>query len=267
MCGVVDGGITPGLYGYEAGQSAVGDIFAWYVEQCVPASYHAQAAERGLSVHELLSELAGTQRIGQHGLVALDWFGGNRSVLVDHTLAGVIVGQTLATTAPEVYRALLEATAFGTRIIIESFEAAGVAVHELVVAGGLLRNRLLMQIYADVTRRPLSLIESDQGPALGAAMHAAVAAGAYHDIYAAAEAMGKMRPHAYTPDPAAADAYDALYAEYKTLHDYFGRGANDVLHRLRAISLKAYGAQESVVRDAGGVAEGAAEGAAEQVSA
>ena len=243
MCGVVDGGITPGLYGYEAGQSAVGDIFAWYVEQCVPATYHQQAAERGLSVHEVLSELAATQRIGQHGLVALDWFGGNRSVLVDHTLAGVIVGQTLATTAPEVYRALYEATAFGTRTIIESFETAGVPVHELVVAGGLLRNPLLMQIYADVTRRPLSLIESDQGPALGAAMHAAVAAGAYHDIYAAAEAMGKMRPHAYVPDAAAADAYDALYAEYKTLHDYFGRGGNDVLHRLRAISLKAHAAQ------------------------
>jgi L-ribulokinase len=247
MCGVVDGGITPGLYGYEAGQSAVGDIFAWYVEQCVPATYHQQAADRGLSVHELLSELAAGQRIGQHGLVALDWFGGNRSVLVDHTLAGVVVGQTLATTAPEVYRALFEATAFGTRTIIESFEAAGVPVHELVVAGGLLRNPLLMQIYADVTRRPLSLIVSDQGPALGAAMHAAVAAGAHQDIYAAAEAMGKTRPHAYEPEPAAADAYDALYAEYKTLHDYFGRGTNDVLHRLRAISIGGRGERISSV--------------------
>jgi L-ribulokinase len=240
MCGVVDGGITPGLYGYEAGQSAVGDIFAWYVEQCVPATYHEQAAARGLSVHELMSELAATQQVGQHGLVALDWFGGNRSVLVDHTLAGVIVGQTLATTAPDVYRALFEATAFGTRTIVESFEAAGVPVHELVVAGGLLRNPLLMQIYADVTRRPLSLLESDQGPALGAAMHAAVAAGVYGDIYAAAEAMGKKRSHAYLPDPVAADAYDALYAEYKTLHDYFGRGGNEVLHRLRAVSHAAY---------------------------
>ena len=242
MCGVVDGGITPGRYGYEAGQSAVGDIFAWYVEECVPETYHAQAQARGLSVHELLSELAAAQQIGEHGLVALDWFGGNRSVLVDHTLAGVLVGQTLATTAPEVYRALFEATAFGTRTIIEAFEAAGVPVHELVVAGGLLRNPLLMQIYADVTRRPLSLIDSDQGPALGAAMHAAVAAGAYVDIYAAAAAMGKVLPRVYEPDAAAADAYDALYAEYRQLHDYFGRGGNDVLHRLRAIAVAAHAA-------------------------
>ncbi|BEP14176.1 ribulokinase [Acidothermaceae bacterium B102] len=236
MCGVVDGGITPGVYGYEAGQSAVGDIFAWWVDQCVPASYHEEAEARGVSVHELLTEIAATQQIGEHGLVALDWMGGNRSVLVDHTLTGVIVGQSLATTAPDVYRALFEATAFGTRTIIEAFETAGVPVHELVVAGGLLRNALLMQIYADIARRPLSLIDSDQGPALGAAIHAAVAAGAYPDVYAASEAMGKVLPRVYTPDAAAADAYDALYAEYRALHDYFGRGGNDVLHRLSAIS-------------------------------
>jgi L-ribulokinase len=236
MCGVVDGGITPGFYGYEAGQSAVGDIFAWWVDECVPPSYHEQAAVRGISVHELLSEIAAGQEIGEHGLVALDWMGGNRSVLVDHTLTGVIVGQSLSTSAPEVYRALFEATAFGTRTIIEAFETAGVPVHELVVAGGLLRNRLLMQLYADVTRRPLSLIDSDQGPALGAAIFAAVAAGAYPDVYAASEAMGKVLPQVYTPNEAAADAYDALYAEYRQLHDYFGRGGNDVLHRLAAIS-------------------------------
>ena len=162
--------------------------------------------------------------------------GGNRSVLVDHTLTGVIVGQSLSTSAPEVYRALFEATAFGTRTIIEAFESSGVPVQELVVAGGLLRNQLLMQIYADVTRRPLSLIDSDQGPALGAAIFAAVAAGAYPDVYAASEAMGKVLPRVYTPNEAAADAYDALYAEYRQLHDYFGRGGNDVLHRLAAIS-------------------------------
>ena len=161
-------------------------------------------------MHDLLTEIAATQEIGEHGLVALDWMGGNRSVLVDHTLTGVIVGQSLSTTAPEVYRALFEATAFGTRTIIEAFEAAGVPVHELVVAGGLLRNALLMQIYADITRRPLSLIDSDQGPALGAAIFAAVAAGAYPDVYAASEAMGKVLPRVYTPNDAAADAYDAL---------------------------------------------------------
>jgi L-ribulokinase len=239
MCGVVEDGITPGFFGYEAGQSAVGDIFAWYVDECVPGAYHEQAQAEDVTVHELLSRLAAEQAVGAHGLVALDWHNGNRSVLVDHELSGVIVGQTLATTAPEVYRALFEATAFGTRTIIEAFEASGVQVSELVVAGGLLRNRLLMQIYSDVTRRPLSLIDSEQGPALGAAMHAAVAAGIYADIYAASDVMGKIVPNVYVPDPDAADAYDALYAEYRLLHDYFGRGQNDVLHRLREISVRA----------------------------
>jgi L-ribulokinase len=235
MCGVVHDGIVPGLYGYEAGQSGVGDIFGWFVAQGVPPAYHEAARERGVSLHDHLSELASRQRIGEHGLVALDWHNGNRSVLVDHELSGMIVGLTLATRPEDTYRALLEATAFGTRTIIESFEQAGLPVEELVIAGGLLKNPFLMQMYADVTRRELSLIESDQGPALGAAMHAAVAAGCYPDIEAATAAMGKVRRAAYTPDPAASEAYDALYGEYATLHDYFGRGANEVMHRLRRI--------------------------------
>ena len=235
MCGVVRDGIVPGLYGYEAGQSGVGDIFAWHAEQAVPPAYHDAARERGVSLHEHLSELASEQRIGEHGLVALDWHSGNRSVLVDHELSGVIVGLTLATRPEEIYRALLESTAFGTRTIIDGFEAAGVEVGELIVAGGLLRNRFLMQMYADVTRRELGLLESEQGPALGAAMHAAVAAGCYDDIAAASAAMGRVRRAAYTPDPKASSAYDALYEEYATLHDYFGRGTNEVMHRLRQI--------------------------------
>ena len=235
MCGVVADGISTGRYGYEAGQSAVGDIFAWYVDHGVGADYHARAAARGVGVHELLSAEGAAQPVGGHGLVALDWLGGNRSVLVDHTLSGMIVGLTLATRPPEIYRALLESTAFGTRRIIENFKAAGVPVTELVVAGGLLRNPVLMQIYADVTRRPLHLIGSEQGPALGAAIHAAVAAGLYDDVASASAAMGKLRRGVYAPDPARADAYDALYAEYVTLHDYFGRGANEVMHRLRTM--------------------------------
>jgi L-ribulokinase len=239
MCGVVDGGIVAGLWGYEAGQSGVGDIFGWFVDQQVPPALYDEAASRGVSVHELLSEQAAAQPVGAHGLVALDWHSGNRSVLVDHHLSGVVAGLTLATRPHEVYRALLEATAFGTRVIIEAFEASGVPVTEFVVAGGLLKNSLLMQIYADVTRRPLSLIGSDQGPALGAAIHAAVAAGAYPDVPAAARVMGKREQSVYTPDLARAAAYDLLYAEYLRLHDYFGRGANEVLHRLREIRLEA----------------------------
>ncbi|MFF5521837.1 ribulokinase [Streptomyces coeruleorubidus] len=239
MCGVVDGGILPGLWGYEAGQSGVGDIFAWFVRNGFPAGYAEQAARLGRNAHEHLTALAAEQKVGEHGLIALDWHSGNRSVLVDHDLSGVLVGLTLSTRPEDVYRALLEATALGTRTIIEAFETAGVPVRELVIAGGLTKNPLLMQIYADVTRRPLSVIGSAQGPALGAAMHAAVAAGAYPDIRAAAHAMGKVHRGAYQPDPDRATAYDHLYAEYRLLHDYFGRGANDVMHRLRRLRAEA----------------------------
>lgn len=239
MCGVVDGGIIAGRYGYEAGQSGVGDIFGWFVDTAVPPAYVQAAAERGMSVHQHLTELCQDQQVGEHGLIALDWHGGNRSVLVDAELSGVVVGQTLATRPEDTYRALLEATAFGTRTIIESFEASGVPVAELVVAGGLLKNAFLMQTYADVCRRPLSVIDSDQGPALGSAIHAAVAAGVHPDVPAAAAVMGKVLRGVYTPDPERADAYDALFAEYTLLHDHFGRGGNDVLHRLRRIRREA----------------------------
>jgi len=245
MCGVVDGGIVAGRYGYEAGQTGVGDIFAWFADHAVPSAYAAEAARRGLSVHELLSAEAAAQPPGAHGLIALDWLNGNRSVLVDHHLSGVVAGLTLATRAPDIYRALIESTAFGTRVIIDAFEGAGVSVAELVIAGGLTRNELIMQIYSDVTRRPLSLIGSAQGPAQGSAIHAAVAAGAYPDVPAAAAAMGAMQRGVYAPDPASAGVYDELYAEYVALHDYFGRGANEVLHRLRALRDRVVaGAQE-----------------------
>lgn len=235
MCGVVDGGIVEGLWGYEAGQSGVGDIFGWFVKNAVPAQYIEAATARGQDVHEYLTELAARQEVGEHGLIALDWHSGNRSVLVDHELSGIVVGQTLATTPVDMYRALLEATAFGTRTIIEAFNESGVPVTELVVAGGLLKNPLLMQIYADVTRLPLSTITSEQGPALGSAIHAAVAAGAYVDVRAAAQVMGERNVGAYVPNEHNAAKYDALFAEYSQLHDYFGRGANEVMHRLKAI--------------------------------
>lgn len=235
MCGVVDGGIVAGSWGYEAGQSGVGDIFGWFVEHGVPPYVHAEAAAAGRSVHEHLTAVAAEQEVGEHGLVALDWHSGNRSVLVDHELSGLVVGQTLATRPEDVYRALIEATAFGTRTIIEAFTSSGVPVEELVVAGGLSKNHLLMQVYADVTRLPLSVVGSEQGPALGSALHAAVAAGAYADIRAAAKAMGSVQRGVFVPDEESALAYDALFAEYTALHDHFGRGGNDVMHRLRAV--------------------------------
>jgi L-ribulokinase len=239
MCGVVDGGIIEGLWGYEAGQSGVGDIFGWFVSHAVPAEITDQARKENRSVHELLTEQAAEQPVGAHGLIALDWHSGNRSVLVDHDLSGLVLGLRLSTQPHEIYRALLESTAFGTRTIIEAFRDAGVPVKEFIAAGGLLKNAFLMQVYSDVTRMPISVIGSDQGPALGAAIHAAVAAGAYPDVRAAAHAMGSVERAVYQPDEDRAKAYDALYAEYSELHDYFGRGGNDVMHRLNEIRAEA----------------------------
>ncbi|MFH8483302.1 ribulokinase [Streptomyces sp. DSS69] len=235
VCGVVDGGIVAGAYGYEAGQSGVGDIFAWWLRQGVPEEYRAAAEAAGEDLHEHLTALAARQPAGAHGLVALDWMNGNRSTLVDHHLSGVLVGLTLGTRPEDVYRALLEATAFGTRVIVETLEEHGVPITEFIVAGGLKKNALLMQIYADVLRRPVSLATSDQGPALGSAIHAAVASGAYPDIRAAAARMGSVRRDVYGPDPDAADVYDLLFAEYRLLHDHFGAGADLLLHRLRRL--------------------------------
>ncbi|MFM6941240.1 MAG: ribulokinase [Candidatus Planktophila sp.] len=235
MCGVVDGGIVSGLYGYEAGQSGVGDIFAWYVNNQVPQRYFDQASAADTSIHQYLTDLAANEAVGAHGLVALDWHSGNRSVLVDHELSGTVLGLTLTTTAEQIYRALLESTAYGTRVIVDTFAASGVPVREFIVAGGLLKNKFLMQLYSDVTRLPISTIDTDQGPALGSAIHAAVAAGEYPNVNAAAEAMGKVNKHVYLPNEERALQYDKLYREYVELHDYFGRGANNVMKRLKQL--------------------------------
>ncbi len=239
MCGVVDGGIVPGRWGYEAGQTGVGDIFAWFVDHAVPPDYHERARERELGIHQYLTELAGQQQVGEHGLVALDWWNGNRSILVDHELTGVLVGMTLATRPEDIYRALIEATAFGTRKIIEAFEDAGVSVSELVATGGLLDNPTLMQIYSDVVNRPIGILESDQGPSLGSAIHAAVAAGIYEDVDKAAARMGKVRRDAYSPDRKRAQAYDRLYAVYVQMHDWFGRENRALMRELHSISADA----------------------------
>ncbi|MBO1029885.1 ribulokinase [Tessaracoccus sp. SD287] len=237
--GIVHGGIVPGYWGFEGGQTAVGDIFAWFVENSVPAHYQAEADEKGVSLHELLTDKAASQEVGEHGLLALDWHNGNRSILADANLSGMILGQTLTTTAEDQYRALQEACVFGARRIIENFEEHGVAITEIVGAGGLLKNEFLMQLYADITRRPLSVATSSQAPALGAAIYAAVAAGIYPDVFAASEAMGGKEENKYTPDEERAAKYDKLYAEYVKLHDYFGKGGNEVMHTLKQIRREA----------------------------
>jgi L-ribulokinase len=240
MCGVVEDGIIEGYFGYEAGQSAVGDIFAWFVEQAMPAYVKEAAEQEGIGVHDWLEKRAAAYRPGATGLLALDWWNGNRSVLVDTDLTGMILGCTLLTKPEEMYRALLEATAFGTRIIIEAFHNNGVPVDEVYACGGLpQRNHLLMQIYADITNREIKIAASKQTPALGAAMYGAVAAGAvkggYDSVVEAAEKMARVRKETFKPIPENVAVYDKLYQEYKRLHDYFGRGDNDVMKRLKAI--------------------------------
>ncbi|MGG3454342.1 ribulokinase [Paenibacillus rhizolycopersici] len=240
MCGVVEDGIIPGLYGYEAGQSAVGDIFEWYVEEALPAYVKEAAEKEGLNVHQWLEREAAAYQPGQTGLLALDWWNGNRSVLVDTDLTGLIVGMTLLTKPQEIYRALLESTAFGTRKIVDAFDQNGVRVDALYACGGLpQKNRLLMQIYADVTNREIFVADSKQTPALGAAMFAAVAAGeaagGYDSILDAAGKMARVKEETFKPIPAHVEVYEKLYQEYSQLHDYFGRGENDVMKRLKRI--------------------------------
>ncbi|WP_082232997.1 ribulokinase [Halobacillus massiliensis] len=240
MCGVVEDGIIPGYYGYEAGQSAVGDIFGWFVKNQVPAYVYAEAEKENINVHTWLEGKAATYQPGETGLLALDWWNGNRSVLVDTDLSGMILGLTLQTKPEEIYRALLEATGFGTRKIVDAFHQNGVAVDEIYACGGLpQKNKLLMQIYADITNRRIIIGDSVQTPAVGAAMFGAVAAGGeyggFDSILEAADHMARVKDEVIEPIPENVEIYEELYQEYEKLHDYFGRGENEVLKRLRTI--------------------------------
>lgn len=243
MCGVVEDGIIPGYFGYEAGQSAVGDIFAWFVRHGVSEQVEKAAQEAGMNIHAYLEEKAANYAPGETGLLALDWWNGNRSVLVDTELSGLIVGLTLHSKPEEIYRTLLEATAFGTKKIIDAFQSNGIEINEVYACGGLpQKNKLLMQIYADVTNVEIKVSAASQTPALGAAMFAAVAAGAtyggYDSITDAAQSMSRVREETFKPIPENVSTYAELYKEYSTLHDYFGRGENDVMKRLKALKAK-----------------------------
>lgn len=214
ICGIVPGAILPGFFGVEAGQSAVGDIFKWWVEGvcCGDGAMHAS-----------LTREASRLRPGESGLLALDWNNGNRTILVDPLLSGLLVGQTLHTTRAEIYRALIEGTAFGARAIIERLEEYGVPVRRVVCAGGIAeKNPMLMQIYADVTGCTMHVAGSSQACALGGAVAAAVVAGVYKDFPSAQRAMTSLKPAAYRPKAANRLAYDKLYRIYRRLHDAFG---------------------------------------------
>ncbi len=237
ISGCVKNAVLPGLYAYEAGQSAVGDLFDWFVKNCVPGSYEKEAADKNISIHMLLSEKASRLVPGESGLVALDWWNGNRSCLADARLSGMVLGLTLRTKPEEIYRALLEAAAFGMRAIFEEFEKGGITARELYACGGIVsKNPFMMQIYADVLGKTIFTGSTEQGSAFGAAVYAAVAAGAerggYGSVYRAARAMGKTGDKRYTPIPQNMEIYHRIYREYKLLHDYFGAGGNEVMHRM-----------------------------------
>ncbi|MEH7353394.1 ribulokinase [Neobacillus drentensis] len=241
MCGVVEDGVIPGFMGYEAGQSCVGDHFEWFTENCVPESYHEEAKQLGVDIHQLLSEKASKLQVGESGLLALDWWNGNRSTLVDVDLSGVLLGATLLTKPEEIYRALIEATAYGTRMIVETFRQNGVPINEVYACGGIvLKNPLMMQIYADVLNMDIRISDSTQTPALGSAMFGAVAAGSerggYDDITSAALEMARVKDEFYKPLEKQVKTYNELYNEYAELYDYFGRH-NHVMKRLKKIKM------------------------------
>jgi len=234
--GLVEDGIIPGFWGYEAGQAAVGDIYGWFFKTGLTAEIEREAVERNMAPQDWLTEKAASLEAGQSGLVALDWWNGSRSVLMDAELSGVIVGLTLTTRPEEIYRALIEATAFGTRIVIDAFESQGVPIRDIVACGGLAeKSPLVMQIFADVSGRQILLPRSFQASGLGAAIHGAVAAGRYPDFGSAIDSMAGLQETSYRPNPAAHAVYSKLYAEYVTLHDYFGRGSNDMMKRLKEL--------------------------------
>jgi len=214
ICGIVKGAILPGFYGIEAGQSAVGDIFKWWIETI---------CQGDSSLYGKLEKQIAGQAPGQSGLLALDWNNGNRTILVDPTLTGLLLGTTLHTTPAEVYRALIEATAFGARAIIERIEEYGVPVKRIVCAGGISeKSPMLMQIYADVTGRTMQVAGSGQACALGAAVAAAVLAGAHKNFPAAQKAMTSIKPIQYKPIPARRKTYEKIYRIYLQVHDAFG---------------------------------------------
>lgn len=247
VTGVVRDGVLPGWFGYEAGQAAVGDMFQWFVETSASGRVEEAAHRSGKSVYAGLEEEAGRLRPGEAGVVALDWWNGNRSILADADLSGVMAGLTLATTPAARYRALLEASAFGTRRIVENFAEHGIVTGDLIACGGLaLRSPLLMQIYADVTGLPVAVPASEEIPARGAAIFGALSAGAFSTLEEASARLAAPTKARYTPDPSAGAVYDELYAIYRRLYELFGQEETGILHGLKRIRLAAGGSRQTL---------------------
>mgnify|MGYP003304668306 CR=1 FL=1 len=235
ICAQVEGGVFPTLCTMEAGQAGLGDCFDWFVKHCVPESYMEEARQKKVNIHTLLTEKAAKLRPGESRLVALDWWNGNRSILKNDGLTGLILGLNMQTRPEEIYRTLIEATAFGLRVIKENYEAHGVSIGDICAAGGIaMKNPMLMQIYADVLGRTITVSSSTQAGARGSAIYAAVAAGAFPDIDTAAAFYKQPVYATYVPKTENVPVYDALYREYRKLHDYFGK-ENNVMDRLHEI--------------------------------
>lgn len=232
----VQDGMLPGFCTFEQGQAGVGDCFDWFTQTCVPASYQREADEKGISIHALLREKAMKLKPGENRLLALDWWSGNRSVLKNDRLTGMFLGLTMQTKPEELYRALIEATAYGTRRIIENYEEHGIPIKSICAAGGIPRkDPMMMQIYADVTGREIRIPHTAQAGARGSALYAAVAAGVCKDSIEAAEKYARPDHGIYKPEAKSSAVYELLYREYKTLHDYFGL-ENRVMERLDTIA-------------------------------
>lgn len=234
ICGVQKDSMTPGFWGYEAGLCCMGDLFAWAADKLAPASYRADAEKKGIPVLRYMIEKAAKKVPGETGLLALDWWNGNRNILVDSSLSGMIVGLDLQSTAEDILRALIEATAFATRVIFENYKSSGIEIKRVIAAGGIAgKDPFTMQLYSDVLNMDIRISGSSQVPAVSAAIYAAAAAGL--DIYSCMESMSRLSDTVYHPNPEASAVYDKLYGEYVTLHDYFGRGGNNVMKRLKEI--------------------------------
>ena len=238
LCGMVEDGVVPGLFAYEARQVGGGDHFSWFVENALPENYAKEARRRKISSYQLLEEKAAALKPAESGLVALDWWHGNRSILVDSDLTGLILGYSLETKPEEVYRAILEATAFGTRKIFETFIASGVPINEIIVTGEEpITSNLLLTILANVSRTEIKVAKNTHTSALGAAMYAAVAAGSnrggYDTIQEASMNMAKLSEKSFIPNNNDKKTYNRLYSEYTLLHDYFGYGHNNAMKRLK----------------------------------
>lgn len=241
ICGVVKNGVLPGYYGYESGLCCYGDLFAWFCDNCVPSEYKLEADRRGIPVISLLTEMAASLKAGESGIVALDWWNGNRNVLVDGNLSGMLVGLTINTKPHEIYRALLESTAFAVKKIVDTLGDNGVNVHTFHAGGGIAKkNPFAMQMLSDVLGIKIRVSGASQIPALASAIYASVSAGSenggYSSVGEAQKNMAAPFIAEYTPNEENGKIYAELYKEYCILHDYFGRGENDVMKRLRKIS-------------------------------